>query len=150
MLGDNSQTGTYAQSQTQMEFGQIVFDGILEEIANCLQKQIINRIVEWNYGDITLAPTISFDKFTSGDLTGLFNIIKPLMDTGVVDTENKAVQDAIALLFKKETGLTYTNEEPNMESLNEDFTLPNTDEYNVADGENGQQNIIELMEEAEV
>jgi len=150
LLGDNSQTGTYAQSQTQLEFGQIVFDGILEEIANCIQKQIINRIVEWNYGDITLAPTISFDKFTSGDLTGLFNTLQPLMQNGVIDSENKAVQDAIALLFKKETGLTYTNEEPDLTSLNEDFNLPNIPEYNVADGENGQQNIIELMEETEV
>lgn len=124
LLGDNSQTGTYAQSQTQMEFGQIVFDGLLEEIANCLQKQVINRIVEWNYGDISLAPTISFDKFTSGDLERLFNIIKPLMDSGVVDSENKTVQDSIALLFKKETGLHYENTEPDMSGLGEVFDLP--------------------------
>ena len=30
LLGDNSQTGTYAQSQTQLEFGTLVFDGLLE------------------------------------------------------------------------------------------------------------------------
>ena len=46
------------------------------------------------------------------------------MDTGVVDSENKAVQDAIALLFKKETGLQYSNEEPDMTSLDEEFDLP--------------------------
>ena len=126
LLGDNSQTGTYAQSQTQLEFGSLVFDGILEEIANCIQKQIINPIVEWNYGSIDLAPTISFDKFTTGDLTGLFNILKPLMDTGVVDSENKAVQDAIALLFKKETGLQYENEEVQMPL--EDFNIKPTGE----------------------
>ena len=138
LLGDNSQTGTYAQSQTQFDFGQLIFDGILEEIANCLQKQIINPIVKWNFGDVSLAPTISFDKFTTGDLQGLFNIIKPLMDTGVVDSENKAVQDAIALMFKKETGLQYTNEEENID-LNEDFTLP-------PNGEELTTNIIENME----
>ena len=132
LLGDNSQTGTYAQSQTQMEFGQIVFDGLLEEIANCIQKQVINPIVQWNYGDQSLSPTISFDKFTTGDLEALFNIIKPLIDTGVVDSENKAVQDSIALLFKKETGLQYENDElempfedfniePNGETLTEDI-----------------------------
>lgn len=120
LLGDNSQTGTYAQSNTQMEFGQLIFDGILEEIANCIQKQMINTIVEWNFGDIKLAPTFSFDKFTSGDLQGLFNTIKPLIDSGVVDSENKAVQDSIALIFKKETGLQYINEEPEMPE--EDFT----------------------------
>ena len=121
LLGDNSQTGTYAQSKTPFDFGQLVFDGILEEIANCIQKQVINPIVEWNYGDIDLAPTLSFDKFTTGDLTSLFNTLNPLMQTGVVDSENKAVQDAIALLFKKETGLQYTNDEPDMTSLNENF-----------------------------
>lgn len=126
LLGDNSQTGTYAQSQTQLEFGSIVFDGLLEENANGFQRQVINRIVEWNFGDISLAPTISFDKFTSGDLEKLFNIIKPLMDSGVVDGENKTVQDSIALLFKKETGLQYVNEEPDMDSLGEEFDLPPT------------------------
>jgi phage gp29-like protein len=136
LLGDNSQTGTYAQSQTQLEFGSLVFDGILEEIANCIQKQIINPIVEANYGDITLAPTISFDKFTTGDLTALFNTIKPLIDSGVVDSENPAVQDSIALLIKKETGLNYTNE---TEPINEEFNLP-------PDNEELTTNILDQLE----
>lgn len=111
LLGDNSQTGSYSQSKTQLEFGSLVFDGILEEIANTWQKQVINRIVEWNFGDIERAPTISFVKFTTGDLELLFNVLTPLIQNGIVDSENKAVQDSIALLFKKETGLTYSNEE---------------------------------------
>jgi hypothetical protein len=112
IMGDNTQTGSYAQSQTQSEFGQLIFDGILEEIANCIQKQIVNPIVEWNFGDIGLAPTIGFDKFSSGDIQGLFTVIKPLIDSGVIDSENQAVQDSIALIFKKETGLKYVNDEP--------------------------------------
>ena len=43
------------------------------------------------------------------------------MDKGVVDSENKAVQDAIALMFKKETGLHYENEEPVMPEENFDY-----------------------------
>ena len=100
IMGNSNDTGSYARSNTQLQFTQLVFDGILEEIANCFQKQVINPIVEWNYGDRSLAPTISFDKFTTGDLQALFNIIKPLIDSGVVDSENKAVQDSIAVLFK--------------------------------------------------
>lgn len=118
LMGDNSQTGTYAQSQTQLDFGMLIFDGILEEIANCIQKQIINPIVKWNFENIDLAPTLSFDKFTTGDLTKLFGTLKPLIDSGVVDSENKAVQDSIALMFKKETGLHYINEEPEMPEEN--------------------------------
>ena len=120
LLGDNSQTGTYAQSQTQLEFGSLVFDGILEEIANIFQEQLINRTVEFNFGKTVKAPTFSFDKFSSGDLEKLFNIIRPLMDTGKLDSENSAVQEAIALLFKSEAGIEYTNEEPIMPE--EDFT----------------------------
>lgn len=114
LLGDNSQTGTYAQSQTQLEFGNMVFDGILEEIANVLQEQLINPIVTFNYGPNAKAPIISFDKFTSGDMEKLFNIIKPLMDTGVIDSENTAVQESLALLFKSEAGVEYVNEEIEM------------------------------------
>ncbi len=136
LLGDNSQTGTYAQSQTQLDFGQLVFDGILEEIANCIQKQIINPLVEWNYGDIKLSPTISFDKFTSGDIQGLLTTLKPLIDNGIIDSENNAVQDSIALLIKKETGLNYTNE---TEPIIEDFTLP-------PDNEELTTNILDQLE----
>lgn len=120
LLGDNSQTGTYAQSQTQLEFGNMVFDGILEEIANTIQEQLINPIVEFNYGATAEPPIFSFDKFTSGDMRKLFEIVKPLMDTGVVDAENSAVQEALTLLFKSEAGVEYVNEEPVMPV--EDFT----------------------------
>jgi phage gp29-like protein len=102
----------------------LIFDGILEEIANCIQKQIINPIVKWNFEDIDLAPTISFDKFTTGDLAQLFGTLKPLIDSGVVDSENKAVQDSIALMFKKETGLNYVNDEPEMPEENFDYQEP--------------------------
>ena len=122
LLGDNSQTGTYAQSKTQFDFTMHVYDGILEEIANTFQEQLINPIVEFNYGKGVKAPIISFDKFSSGDMEKLFNIIKPLMDNGTLDSENSAVQESLALLFKAEAGVEYTNEEPTLPE--EDFTLP--------------------------
>ena len=121
LLGDNSQTGTYAQSQSQLEFGKLVFDGILEEIANAIQKQIINPLVEWNYGTSKLAPVISFDKFTTGDYTTLFNTLKPLIDNGTIDSENEAIQDSISQYIKSETGLVYENTN---EPITEDYQLP--------------------------
>ena len=133
LLGDTSQTGTYAQSQTQLDFGKLVFDGILEEIANGFQKQIINQIVEWNFNDINLAPTFSFDKFTSGDIQALFEIVKPLIDSGVIDSENDAVQDSIAMIFKKETGLIYSNDEPVMPEEDFDYQQPVNGETLTAD-----------------
>ena len=125
LLGDNSQTGTYAQSQTQLDFGQLIFDGILEEIANNIQKQIINPIVEYNFGDLALAPTFAFDKFTHGDIHKLLTTIKPLIDSGIVDSENETIQESIGLLIKQETGLIY---DYSLEPVFEDFTNP-TDEF---------------------
>ena len=124
IMGNTTSTGSYARSNTQLEFTQLTFDGILEEIANNIQIQIINPVVKWNFGDVHLAPTIAFDKFTTGDLKQLFEILSPLMEKGTVDPENKSVQDAIALLFKKETGLQYTNDEVDLTNLNEEFDLP--------------------------
>lgn len=119
LMGDTSQTGTYAQSQTQLEFGNMVFDGILEEIANTIQAKL-NMVCEFNFGSTVKTPIFSFDKFTSGDMKKLFEIVKPLMDSGVVDSENSAVQEALTLLFKSEAGVEYVNEEPVMPE--EDFT----------------------------
>ena len=58
LLGDNSQTGTYAQSKTQFDFTMHVYDGILEEIANTIQEQMINPVVEFNYGPGIKPPII--------------------------------------------------------------------------------------------
>lgn len=124
VMGDNSQTGSYAQSQTQLELGQLVFDGILEDRAKDIQAQLIDPIVNYNFGSKRKSPVISFDKFTSGDMQKLFSIIQPLMQMGSLDSENSAVQESLALLFKSEAGVEYTNEKPDMSGLNEDFTLP--------------------------
>ena len=121
LLGDNSQTGTYAQSQSQLEFGKLVFDGILEEIANSIQKQIINPLVEYNFGDKKLAPVISFDKFQNGDYANLFSTLKPLIDNGTIDSENTAIQESISQYIKSETGLVYENTN---EPIIEDYQLP--------------------------
>lgn len=139
LLGDNSQTGTYAQSQTQLEFGNMVFDGILSEIANVLQEQVIDPIVEFNFGKNVKAPLISFDKFSSGDMQKLFSILTPLMSNGVVDSENDAVQEAVNLLFKAEAGVEYVNTEPVMPV--EDFSY----QEEPVDTQNLTSNLIDEM-----
>ena len=126
LLGDNSQTGTYAQSQTQFEFGQLVFDGILEEIANCIQKQIINPIIEANYGNKVTSPVIAFDKFTQGDYSKLLTDLKPLIDNTTIDIENQTIQEIISQYINLETGLDYETTEPE-EPAQEDYPPTNED-----------------------
>lgn len=109
LLGDNSQTGTYAQSQTQLDFSLLVFDGILEEIANCIQKQIIEPILKINFKDVGSIPELQFDKFRQGNYSKLLADLKPLIDAGIVDSENSVIQDIIAQYIDIETGLNYEN-----------------------------------------
>ena len=77
----------------------------------------------------------------------LFNIIKPLMDNGTLDSENSAVQESLALLFKSEAGVEYQNTPPDMTGLGEEFDIPNTEQYDVSNPESGQTEIINLFEE---
>lgn len=130
LLGDNSQTGTYAQSQTQLDFGLLVFDGILEELANCIQKQIINPLILFNYDNLEGVPTFKFDKFNTGDIHKLMATINPLITNGIIDYDNTTVQDSISQLFKQETGLTYTPNEFEEEPFTQDTTVNETENNN--------------------
>lgn len=130
LLGDNSQTGTYAQSQTQLDFGLLVFDGILEELANCIQKQIINPLILFNYENLEGVPTFKFDKFNIGDIHKLMATISPLITNGIIDYDNTTVQDSISQLFKQETGLTYVPNEFEEEQFIQDTTIDETENNN--------------------
>ena len=46
------------------------------------------------------------------------------MANGTLDTENSAVHEALALLFKAEAGVEYTNEEPVMPEENFNYQQP--------------------------
>ena len=59
------------------------------------------------------------------------------MDSGVIDSENSAVQESLKLLFKSEAGVEYVNEDVEMPT--EDFTLP-------ANGEDLTTNILDNLE----
>ena len=49
------------------------------------------------------------------------------MDNGTLDSENSAVQESLALLFKSEAGVEYTNDEVSMPDENFDYTEPTED-----------------------
>lgn len=145
LLGDNSQTGTYAQSQTQLDFSLLVFDGILEEIANCIQKQIIEPVLKVNFKKVNIIPKLQFDKFRQGDYSKLLGDLKPLIDGGIVDSENETIQDIISQYIDIETGLNYENSIEELE--NEDLPPDNSDltntilgDLNAIDAETKQDN----------
>ena len=115
LLMDSGNVGSYAQSQTQLDVLQYAYDGLLETLANVIQIQIIDRVVDYNWGGNDLSPRIEFDKFHTGDLHALFTTLQPMLSSGLVDVDNTAVQDALALLFEREANIIYEPEEVDVE-----------------------------------
>jgi len=122
LLMSSNTTGSYAQSNTQLEFLYIIYNGILEDIANAIQRQIINPIVRFNYGDNVKAPIFSFDKFDDTDYKTIFEIINGLVSNGTISSDDGAVHETIAKLFRSTVDVEY-NQEDNRDII-EDFSMP--------------------------
>ena len=99
-------------------------------MANCIQKQIINPLILFNYENLEGVPTFKFDKFNSGDIHKLMATISPLITNGIIDYDNTTVQDSISQLFKQETGLTYIPNEFEEEQFIQDTTIDETENNN--------------------
>lgn len=126
LLMSSNTTGSYAQSQTQLSFLYIIYNGILEDIANVIQRQVINPIVRFNFGEQVKAPIISFDKFDNKDYSMIFNIINGLISTGTIGSDNPAVHETISKMFRSTVDVEY-NKDDELYPIVEDFNLPSVD-----------------------
>ena len=149
-------TGSYAQASTQLQFTQKIYDGILDDIANTLQTQVIDRIIALNYSNldeegneldtIIASPRFVFDKFETIDFKELFEILGGIIDKGGLDTENESYQDLLTMLFKAKAGLDYEPEEVDYdESVFDSVNNPSMEEYDVTNAETGQTEIIDMF-----
>ena len=94
ILGQENGAGAYAQSQTQFDALSIFLDGIHEDIAAELQHKIKELVdMNWTVDDY---PVISFETFEEKDLLGLINAIKPLIDAGAIDPQEKWFRHLLA------------------------------------------------------
>lgn len=141
LLMSSNTTGSYAQSQTQLTFLYIIYNGILEDIANIIQRQIINPIVRFNYGDEVKAPVFSFDKFDETDYKMIFEIINGLINTGTLSSDNPAVHETISKLFRNTVDVEYNKEDTG--DIVEDFTMP------PVDGETATEDILNSIIETQ-
>lgn len=126
LLMASNTTGSYAQSQTQLNFLYTIYNGILEDIANVIQRQIINPIIQFNFGDTVKAPVFSFDRFDETDYKMIFEIINGLIGTGTLSSDNQAVHETISKLFRSTVDVEY-NQDNNNGSIVEDFSMPQID-----------------------
>ena len=122
LLMASNTTGSYAQSNTQLRFLYSIYNGILEDIANVIQRQIINPIIQFNFGDEVKAPVFSFDKFDEIDYKSIFEIITGLINTGTISSDNSAIHETISSLLRSTVGIEYNQEDT--VGIGEDFQLP--------------------------
>ena len=126
LLMASNTTGSYAQSQTQLTFLYTIYNGILEDIANTIQRQIINPVIKFNYGDTVKPPVFSFDRFDDTDYKTLFEIVNSLINTGTLASDNNAVHEALSKMFRTVVDVEY-NQDNNNGSIVEDFSMPPVD-----------------------
>ena len=136
LLMASNTTGSYAQSQTQLTFLYTIYNGILEDIANTIQRQIINPVITFNYGDTVKPPVFSFDRFDDTDYKTLFEIVNSLINTGALASDNNAVHEALSKMFRTVVDVEYNQD--NNTNIVEDFRLP------PVDGETLTEDILNL------
>ena len=99
MLGDNSQTGSYAQINGQQDFMLYIMNGILADVAIIFQK-LINNLVSINFGLSAKAPSFSFESFIEKDILALLNALQPYVGNGSLDSDNTAFKELLAKVFQ--------------------------------------------------
>lgn len=104
LLGDTSQTGSYAQINGQQDFMLYIMNGILTDVAQCLQ-QVINELVIYNYGREAKSPNISFENFIAKDILSLMNALKGFIDNGSFDSDNRGFKELLAKAFMSEADI---------------------------------------------
>lgn len=104
LLGDTSQTGSYAQINGQQDFMLYIMNGILTDVAGCLQK-VVNDLVTYNYGVDARSPNLSFDDFIAKDILGLMNTLKGFIDNGSFDPDNQGFKELLAKAFMSQADI---------------------------------------------
>lgn len=135
LMGDGGQTGSYSQSNSQMEMTLNIFNGIHEDIAACFQE-MINEIVEWNFGLSAKAPNFKFESFIGRDYLGLLQALQPYCQNMLIDTSSPWFEELISTAVQEQSGIkvdkeTVTNED---EDADVDYAMntpmPGDDEAN--------------------
>lgn len=111
VLGNQSQTGSYAQANVQQDFMMYIMDGILADAATEIQFEI-NDLIRLNFGVNANAPNFSFESFNSKDIIGLLSALQPFVANGSLDSEEHAFKELLQKAFQSEADIKMDIEKP--------------------------------------
>jgi len=121
LLGNMSQTGSYAQANAQQDFMMYIMDGILADAASEIQYEVVNELTRLNFGVEANAPNIAFESFNSKDILGLLSALQPFIANGSLDSNNQAFQELLAKAFQSEADIKMDTTEPVEQEDDADF-----------------------------
>ena len=105
LLGSGDQTGSYAQSYTQENVLFQILDGVLTDIAQIIQRTVVNDLTSMNFGLSAKSPSFSFEKFTKKDVLKLLEIVKGFIDNGSFDSDNQSFKELLGAAFLTEADI---------------------------------------------
>ncbi len=105
LLGSGDQTGSYAQSYTQENVLFQIMDGILTDVAQIIQRTVVNDLTSMNFGLSAKSPSFSFEKFTKKDVLKLLEIVKGFIDNGSFDSDNQSFKELLGAAFLTEADI---------------------------------------------
>lgn len=121
LLGNQSQTGSYAQANVQQDFMMYIMDGILADVASEIQYSLINELTRLNYGVEAKAPLFSFEGFNSKDVLGLLSALQPFIANGSLDSNTPAFQELLAKAFQSEADIKMDTDSLEEEDEDDDY-----------------------------
>lgn len=139
LLGNQSQTGSYAQANVQQDFMMYIMDGILADVASEVQFGVINELTRLNYGVEAKAPQFNFESFNSKDILGLLSALQPFVANGSLDSDTPAFQELLAKAFQVEADI-----KMDVETLDEET---DEDEFGYQPPLPGQSEAEQLIQE---
>ena len=121
LLGNMSQTGSYAQANVQQDFMMYIMDGILADVAIEIQYSLVNELTRLNFGRDAKAPNFSFESFNSKDVLGLLSALQPFVANGSLDSNNQAFKELLAKAFQSEADIKMDTETTSSEDDDGDY-----------------------------
>ena len=142
LMSNETATGSYSQSKTQSEFTMGRFNGLHEDVALIVQREMIDPIIAWNWGVDVKTPKFSFSSFVEDDILLLIEKLEPYFRNMIIDNHQPWFKDLISACVEQIADI-----EVNFDDEFEDDLLERENHVGtLEDGENSDLAIDRLLE----
>ena len=102
-MGQMNDSGSLAQSKTQVEITRMLLDGVHEENASAISLKT-DQISNWNFANAD-PPLISYEKFEDKDILALLTALQPYVADMSLDADTTWFSELISSAIKEYSGI---------------------------------------------